>query len=97
MFLKGFPPFICVIISLPNEFFYVQGDQKFSIVMTGVQIVCQLEVSLVQGCSQTGQYIDRSACPGLLTDRSGLLDRSTLSRDDHRQVRTFRQVNLVQG
>jgi hypothetical protein len=61
-----------MLTSLTNEFFYVQGDQKFSIVMTGVQIVCQLEISLVQGCSQTGQDIDRSACPGLLKDRSVL-------------------------
>ena len=44
-----------MLVSLTNEFFYVQGDQKFSIVMTGVQIVRQLEVNLVQGCSQTGQ------------------------------------------
>jgi hypothetical protein len=51
---KRFPSFP-LLTSLTNEFLYVQGDQKFSIVMTGVQIVCQLEVSLVQGCSQTGQ------------------------------------------
>jgi hypothetical protein len=51
---KRFPSFP-LLTSLTNEFFYVQGDQKFSIVMNGVQIVCQLEVSLVQGCSQTGQ------------------------------------------
>ena len=60
---------ICCIMNVHLHLF--QGDQKFSITMRDAEIVCELHVELVQGCSKEGNHhvrASKNAHPSLCLD-----------------------------